>query len=599
MSYFRKSTEAIVPRVCVSELGCLLGVFIATQFAMGQTTLFSEGFNTPGDGTRYLLLRDYYEVSQPNNLWTSVPNQLPGDNVIVYLESGDEYFDGSPVPARRATFFGDNDLGDATPGTDLTDDGFALFDAAVQWATDTDGSTPLTINFVIDDTSDVETNNLDVTLVDRLIEQGHEVIVTNADTPPDPSDDLIFMASHDDGSAVAGMSPEFKTVETPLISGFFHAAGALGFGSERGENTNGTYDLQIVDPTHPLAAGFPNGLVQAVADDAARQRFTRVTRGTLAPDAKVVATLPGAVVDVPEDFTGFEGEGYLRGGHSTWNNAPEAGQPRTWQTIESLNTESVDQPQLQLSLAASEGAEDVPGPYENSVDNPDNFDFIRVLTDDNGDGEFDILTEFLAIEDIDSDFIGYFAAEDGTVLNSQFQTFTFDLPSATTLDLRIDVFTNDGNERIGIDDIRVIGQGGGNLVGDCNIDGLVDRGDLSCATAETISGILSATNLLAGDLDADGKVAFADFLILSGNFGKSDVGYELGDIDVNGEVAFADFLTLSGNFGKSSSEIAAVPEPSGIMLGLFGMCVVSGYRRRRNSAPVICRGASTRIAPVQ
>ena len=190
---------------------------------------------------------DYYEVTQPNNLWTTVPNQLPGENVIVYLEPGDEYFDGTEVPARRATFFADNDLGDETFGVDLTDEGFALFDAAIQWATDTDGTTSLSINFVIDDDSPEEINNLDVTLVERLRDQGHQVFVTNPNEPPDDADDLIFMASHDDGSAVGGMDLGFKDTEIPLVSGFFHAANPLGFGSERGENTNGTYELQIVD----------------------------------------------------------------------------------------------------------------------------------------------------------------------------------------------------------------------------------------------------------------------------------------------------------------------------------------------------------------
>ena len=52
-----------------------------------------------------------------------------------------------------------------------------------------------------------------------------------------------------------------------------------------------------------------------------------------------------------------------------------------------------------------------------------------------------------------------------------------------------------------------------------------------------------------GDLDLDGNVAFADFLILSANFGKTDATYSEGDIDGDGVVAFADFLILSQNFG--------------------------------------------------
>lgn len=64
-------------------------------------------------------------------------------------------------------------------------------------------------------------------------------------------------------------------------------------------------------------------------------------------------------------------------------------------------------------------------------------------------------------------------------------------------------------------------------------------------TAEfTIGGV-------QGDLDGDGAVGFADFLILSANFGQtSDVDPIFGDIDGDGTVGFTDFLILSANFGK-------------------------------------------------
>ena len=52
-----------------------------------------------------------------------------------------------------------------------------------------------------------------------------------------------------------------------------------------------------------------------------------------------------------------------------------------------------------------------------------------------------------------------------------------------------------------------------------------------------------------GDANEDGKVDFADFLILSGNFGQTGVTWEDGDFDEDGTVNFADFLLLSKNFG--------------------------------------------------
>ena len=62
-----------------------------------------------------------------------------------------------------------------------------------------------------------------------------------------------------------------------------------------------------------------------------------------------------------------------------------------------------------IDLAAMGDIEGI-GPYENEFDNPENFDFIRVLTDDDGDGEFDVLTEFLAVDDLESEFFGFLAA---------------------------------------------------------------------------------------------------------------------------------------------------------------------------------------------
>ncbi len=593
----------------MSTVFCLAMVFLPSAHLLGQTTIYSEGFNTPGNGTRYQLIRDYYEVTQQNTLWTTVPNQLPGDNVIVYLEPGDNYIDGTPVPARRATFFGDNDLGDQSFGIDLTADGFALFDAAINWATDTDGTTPLTINFVIDDDSFEEINNLDITLVERLRDLGHEVNVTNPDLPPEEGDDLIFMASHDNGSAVGAMAPEFKTIATPLITGFFHAAGPLGLGSERGENTNGTYDLLVVDSSHPLAGGFPEGIVQVVDDGAARQRLTRVTRGKIAEDAKIVATLPGATVDVPDDYTDFEGEGYLRGGHSTWNNAPEAGQPRGWQPISSVDTTVVQNPQLMIDLAAMGDMDGGGGPYDSELDAPDNFDFIRILTDDDSDGEFDILTEFLAVEDFDSDFFGLLADEDGTPLNTEFQTFTLALPSTATLDLRIDVFTNDGVERVGIDNIRIVGEGA-DVPGDFDGDGSLTANDVNLLTAEIKSGennsrfdlnqdslvdrtdhniwVKDLKNAWLGDANLDNEFNSSDLVavFVSGKYEDGvpmNAGWEEGDWNADGDFDSSDFVAAFADggyeLGPRPEALNAVPEPAGWTLLLFGICCVRILRR--------------------
>jgi hypothetical protein len=57
-----------------------------------------------------------------------------------------------------------------------------------------------------------------------------------------------------------------------------------------------------------------------------------------------------------------------------------------------------------------------------------------------------------------------------------------------------------------------------------------------------------AVDELLGDLDGDGTVAFADFLMLADNIGKESA---TGDLDGDGVVAFVDFLILSNNFGNT------------------------------------------------
>jgi hypothetical protein len=54
-----------------------------------------------------------------------------------------------------------------------------------------------------------------------------------------------------------------------------------------------------------------------------------------------------------------------------------------------------------------------------------------------------------------------------------------------------------------------------------------------------------------GDANLDGRVNFADFLLLSSNFGSSEAAWEQGDFDGDEHVDFADFLALSSTFGDA------------------------------------------------
>ena len=83
-----------------------------------------------------------------------------------------------------------------------------------------------------------------------------------------------------------------------------------------------------------------------------------------------------------------------------------------------------------------------------------------------------------------------------------------------------------------------------------------------------------------GDIDGNGTVEFADFLVLSANFGQAGDAAS-GDTDCNGEVDFADFLALSANFGQTVGQAAAVPEPNALTLLGAGFLAVTCLRKRR------------------
>jgi len=84
------------------------------------------------------------------------------------------------------------------------------------------------------------------------------------------------------------------------------------------------------------------------------------------------------------------------------------------------------------------------------------------------------------------------------------------------------------------------------------------------------------------DITQNGVVDFADFLLLSVNFGNAASAEERSDINQNGIVDFADFLVLSSDFGRTVSPPAvAVPEPSQSCVSLLLICGLASLRSRR------------------
>ena len=127
---------------------------------------------------------------------------------------------------------------------------------------------------------------------------------------------------------------------------------------------------------------------------------------------------------------------------------------------------------------------------------------------------------------------------------------------------------------------------------DLDDDTLVDRTDLGL--------FLKLVGRSLGDADLNGRVEFADFLALSGNFsiaGKQ-VAWSDGDFDADGVVAFSDFLILSGNYGATASrraaEMTSVPEPQFGSMVCATLVACQFVRKRQAKTPSrrACRSRS-------
>lgn len=180
--------------------------------------------------------------------------------------------------------------------------------------------------------------------------------------------------------------------------------------------------------------------------------------------------------------------------------------------------------------------------------------------------------------------LSYFEAEEPLQATiSPFQDFIVSMPAAEPdgfIDIEATSLEFNGTLEITYNWVETTGR-----PEDCNADGLVDFQDLACVCGESfasVDDVLNAANLIKGDTDGDGDVAFADFLNLSANFGNEGT-YLDGDLDCDGNVTFSDFLILSANFGQTTNEtLHSVPEPSSgtltLMIALAGSLILRFHR---------------------
>jgi len=84
----------------------------------------------------------------------------------------------------------------------------------------------------------------------------------------------------------------------------------------------------------------------------------------------------------------------------------------------------------------------------------------------------------------------------------------------------------------------------------------------------------------AGDINGDGVVDAADYIILKGNLGTSGHAANTnGDLDGDGDVDLADLGILSGGLNNGAAGAGTIPEPA--TLGLLAIGALALVRRRR------------------
>ena len=127
--------------------------------------------------------------------------------------------------------------------------------------------------------------------------------------------------------------------------------------------------------------------------------------------------------------------------------------------------------------------------------------------------------------------------------------------------------------------VNAIASGSDSPAFDLTGDTLVDDQDLNAWLAEAGAAELPGGNpYLTGDANLDGSVDVTDFNLWNKNKFTNGGGWSGGDFDADGATDVGDFNIWNENKFTASTDVASVPEPSGLWMLLLP---IAGMLRRR------------------
>ncbi len=450
-------------------LASLCGALAAAQ---AQELIYTEDFNTEGEGTRYTVEGRGFVPKNGQVVPVPAGTSYWNRNVDV-VAKGEVVGVPFPAPARRAIILFNHALDPAF----LTDDGKKLVDATIKWLTD--GKQNMVVMFSQPAGAD---SVGDQYLISTLIAQGHTVIDDDvagfpvlADMITSQKVDFII------NSSTGGDPIRLANATVPLLSFASDLEGDMLLATRAlVDTTFDPGDIKIEAAAHPIAAGLPANF-KFVTD---AQPFdtvglglppgsVRVASYQFTDDAGVVSTRPFLVVTekgvqlLGGLISGMEGSGYWAGADL---NEPNISNPpddpaRAGQLAgRSLTLNPIDvtgKPKLKLTFALAG--------TEVDFDGPGGDDYFSIKVDLTNSGEFIELARYGSPTASEKFLVEMIKGGDGMGGPPELvipdytkrvgivaKDFTYDIPDgATKLVVRFEGLCTFWNEIMAFDNIRI------------------------------------------------------------------------------------------------------------------------------------------------